>query len=181
MIRLFYSLALLSAQTAFADTFTLQSTDIAPGKRLTDAQVFNGFGCAGANRSPQLSWRHAPTGTKSFAITVYDPDAPTGSGWWHWVMFNIPANVTSLPADTGNVAAQLAPSGAVQSRTDFGNAGFGGACPPTGHGDHHYQFTVHALKVETLDLDANATAALVGYMINGNSLGKAQLEAVYSR
>ncbi|HVL01609.1 MAG TPA: YbhB/YbcL family Raf kinase inhibitor-like protein [Dongiaceae bacterium] len=172
---------LLLAGAAQADSFTLQSSDIKAGGPLTQAQVFKGFGCDGDNRSPQLSWSHAPAGTKSFAITAYDPDAPTGSGWWHWVAFNIPANVTTLPSNAGNPATGLAPAGIVQSRTDFGTVGFGGACPPKGHGKHRYQFTVHALSVEKLDLGDQVPAAMVGYNLNAHSLGKATLEATYER
>lgn len=166
---------------ALADTFSLHSSDIQQGKPLTDKHVFNGFGCNGANQSPQLQWKHAPVGTRSFAITAYDPDAPTGSGWWHWVAYNIPANVTMLASNAGAAGAGSMPTGAVQGRTDFGSTGFGGACPPVGHGIHRYQFTVHALKVEKLDLDPNASAAMVGFMINANRLEKASIEATYQR
>jgi len=172
---------LLLAASAQADSFVLRSSDIQHGQALTNTQVFNGFGCSGDNRSPQLGWSNAPAGTKSFAVTVYDPDAPTGSGWWHWVMFNIPSTVNSLPTNAGNPAAKLAPAGAVQSRTDFGTTGFGGACPPPGHGKHRYIFTVHALDVEKLTLDEQAPAAMVGYNLNAHSLGKAQLEAFFER
>lgn len=167
--------------SAFADTFSLHSSDIQQGKPLTDKHVFNGFGCSGANQSPQLEWKNAPAGTRSFAITAYDPDAPTGSGWWHWVAYNIPANVTTLASNAGAPAAGLMPTGSVQGRTDFGSTGFGGACPPVGHGIHRYQFTVHALKVEKLELDPNATAAMVGFMINANRIEKASIEATYQR
>src|SRR5580704_5839200 len=115
-MRVFVALVLaaLPLTTLAADPFTLQSADIKPDSTIAEAQVFNGFGCDGGNVSPSLSWKNAPAGTKSFAITVYDPDAPTGSGWWHWVMFNIPASVMSLPAGSGNPANGQAPKGAVQ-------------------------------------------------------------------
>ena len=166
---------------AWAAEFELSSTDIQAGQMMGKAQEFNGFGCSGGNQSPQLSWRNPPPGTQSFAVTVYDPDAPTGSGWWHWVVFDLPANVRSLPANAGDPTATLLPAGAVQSRTDYGKGGFGGACPPQGHGKHRYQFTVYALKVPSLQLDADSSAALVGFMLNANTLGKAQLEALYER
>lgn len=175
-----FLVSLVSAPGRAAD-FTLTSTDIQAGKRLPEAQVANIFGCEGGNRSPQLSWHHAPAGTKSFAITAYDPDAPTGSGWWHWVVFDIPATVASLAANAGDAKAGLLPAPTIQSHTDSGTAGYSGACPPPGHGLHRYQFTVYALKVPSLHLDADASAAMVGFMVNANSLGKARLEAVYQR
>lgn len=172
---------LIASLAAHADTFSVSSNDIAAGQPLKLAHVFNGFGCSGGNQSPQLQWHNPPPGTQSYAITAYDPDAPTGSGWWHWVVFNIPASVSALPTDAGNVAGSRLPAGAVQGRTDFGNAGYGGACPPVGHGAHHYRFTVHALKVEKLAIDPNASAAMAGFMINSQRLGSATLEAIYAR
>jgi Raf kinase inhibitor-like YbhB/YbcL family protein len=171
----------VAADLEAKETFKVTSPDIKDGRSLSIEQVFNGFGCTGKNVSPVLKWAGAPKGTKSFAVTVYDPDAPTGSGWWHWVVFNIPANVHALPKNAGNPAVGLAPKGSVQVRTDFGKPGFGGACPPVGHGVHRYQFTVYALDVPKLDLDNNATPALVGFMINAHKLAKARIEAVYSR
>lgn len=111
-----------------AAKFTLTSSDVHAGKTIPAAHIFNGMGCTGNNISPALSWSDAPAGTKSFAITVYDPDAPTGSGWWHWVVYNIPASVTSLPAGAGDATRHLLPASAVQGKTDFGSAGYGG--PP---------------------------------------------------
>lgn len=168
------------AGAAQAAEFRLTSTDIAEGKALGNKQVFKGFGCEGENISPQLSWSGAPEGTKSFAISVYDPDAPTGSGWWHWTVANLPATTTELPTGAGNPGGKL-PAGAVQGRTDFGQAGFGGACPPVGDKPHRYHFVVWALKVDKLPLDENASGAMVGYMLNANALGKAQLTATYGR
>ena len=168
-----------SVGLAQAENFTLASKDL--GGQLTMAQVFAGFGCTGKNISPQLQWQNAPAGTKSFAITVYDPDAPTGSGWWHWVVFNIPAAVTQLPADAGNPAKGLAPKGSIQSVTDYGKPGFGGACPPKGDKPHRYVFTVYALKVEKLDLDSTASPAMVGFHLNQNALAKASLVSYYGR
>lgn len=170
---------LLTATLAQAENFTLTSTNL--GGQLTMEQVFAGFGCTGKNVSPQLQWKNAPAGTKSFAITVYDPDAPTGSGWWHWVVFNIPANVTQLPADAGNPARNLAPKGSIQSVTDYGKPGFDGACPPVGDKPHRYVFTVYALKVEKLDLNAAASPAMVGFNLNQNALAKASLISYYGR
>jgi Raf kinase inhibitor-like YbhB/YbcL family protein len=166
---------------AAAGGFKVTSTDVQSGKTIGDMYVFSDFGCTGKNVSPALSWSGAPAGTKSFAVTVYDPDAPTGSGWWHWVVYNLPAATTSLPQGAGDGKAPKLPAGAVQGRTDFGSSGYGGPCPPQGDKPHHYTFTVFALKVDKLDLPADATAAFVGYNLNGNSLGKASLTALFGR
>jgi Raf kinase inhibitor-like YbhB/YbcL family protein len=176
------TLALSFAVPAFAagGKFTLKSTDVKPGGSLTEKQVFNGFGCSGENVSPQLEWTDAPAGTKSFVLTVYDPDAPTGSGWWHWIVYNIPADAHELPSGAGGEKGTL-PAGAVQGKTDFGKAGFGGACPPPGDKPHRYIFTVYALKTDKLDVPPDATAALIGYMTKANSLGSATFTAKYGR
>jgi Raf kinase inhibitor-like YbhB/YbcL family protein len=174
-------LAALPLTALAADPFTLQSSEIKPGSTIAEAQVFKGFGCDGGNVSPSLSWKNAPPGTKSFAVTVYDPDAPTGSGWWHWVLFNIPVNVMSLPRGIGNPASGQTPKGAIQSKTDFGKPGYGGPCPPKGDKPHRYIFTVYALKVDKIDADENASGALVGYMLNANKLGAATFTAMYGR
>jgi Raf kinase inhibitor-like YbhB/YbcL family protein len=173
--------ALLACASLAAESFTLESAEIKPNSTIAEAQVFKGFGCEGGNISPSLSWKNAPAGTKSFAVTVYDPDAPTGSGWWHWVIFNIPASVTSLPRGIGNTASGQTPKGAVQSRTDYGKPGYGGPCPPQGDKPHRYIFTVYALKVDKIDADENSSAALVGFMINANRLDKTSFTATYGR
>lgn len=169
----------LATGSAYADGFVLTSNDIAG--QLTNKEVYSGFGCSGQNISPRLSWANAPQGTKSFAITVYDPDAPTGSGWWHWVIFNIPESVQSLAADAGSLEKGLAPGGSIQSMTDYGKPGFGGACPPEGDASHRYIFTVYALGIEKLPLDATASPALVGFYLNHNALAKASIIAYYGR
>lgn len=173
--------ALLPLATLAADKFALESAEVKPNVRIADAQIYKGFGCEGRNISPSLTWRDPPPGTKSFAVTVYDPDAPTGSGWWHWVVFNIPADVRSLPAGAGNPASPRMPKAAVQSVTDFGTPGYGGPCPPRGDRPHRYIFTVHALKVDKLDLDEKAMPALVGFMLAHNRLARATFTATYSR
>jgi Raf kinase inhibitor-like YbhB/YbcL family protein len=165
---------------ASAAEFKLTSPTIKPGSMLTEAQVFNGFGCAGKNVSPALKWSGAPAGTKSYALTVYDPDAPTGSGWWHWVVYNIPASATELPEGAGTADGKGLPAGSAQGKTDFGAPGFGGACPPPGK-PHRYIFTVYALKTDKLDIPPDGTAALVGFMINANKLGAASFTAKYGR
>jgi Raf kinase inhibitor-like YbhB/YbcL family protein len=160
-------------------SFQLKSNDLIEGGRMPEAQVFNGMGYTGGNTSPHLAWEGAPEGAKSFVVTAYDPDAPTGSGWWHWVVINIPASAKELPHGAGSGSGQL-PAGALQTRTDFGAPGYGGAAPPPGSA-HRYIFTVHALKVEHLELQPDVSAALVGYMANMNGLGKATLTVTYGK
>lgn len=173
--------ALLCAAGVSAADFSLSSPTIAPGSTLTLEQVYKGFGCEGANVSPELTWSGAPQGTKSFAVTVYDPDAPTGSGWWHWVVYDLPATAHGLAKGAGDASGKGLPAGAKQGRTDFGTPGFGGACPPPGDKPHRYIFTVFALKVGKLDVPADATAALIGFMLNANKLGSATFTAKYAR
>ncbi|MFT4760556.1 MAG: Raf kinase inhibitor-like YbhB/YbcL family protein [Paraglaciecola sp.] len=174
------ALLLAFSLSAFTqNTFTLHSKDL--GGQTTTTQEFDGFGCTGENQSPQLSWSNAPEGTKSFAITMYDPDAPTGSGWWHWVVFDIPADVNELVANAGNLDMKLAPDGAIQSITNYGAAGYGGPCPPEGHGLHQYVITVHALKTDKLGLDATTNPAVVGYYLWNNTLAKASIVSYYQR
>lgn len=182
-MKSFLSIALgsLLFSHAFAAEFTVNSPDVKAGAKIADEQVFNGFGCQGQNISPALNWAGAPAGTKSYAVTVYDPDAPTGSGWWHWVVFNIPAGATGVARNAGDPQANLLPASSVQSRTDFGKPGYGGPCPPAGDKPHRYVFTVHALKVDKLPLDADAPAAMVGFYLSQNTIGKAVLKAQYGR
>jgi Raf kinase inhibitor-like YbhB/YbcL family protein len=169
------------AATASSAPFKLSSKEFKEGGAIADKNSFNSFGCSGENASPELEWSNPPAGTKSFALMVHDPDAPTGSGWWHWVVYNIPADATSLPAGAGKADNSALPKGAVQGNTDFGSPGYGGPCPPAGSGNHHYNFTLFALKVDKLDLPANATAAFVGFNVNANMLGKVKLTGLYSR
>ena len=160
-----------------AGEFTLAS-DTLKGQ-LTKQEEFNGFGCNGENRSPELHWSHPPKGTKSFAITVFDPDAPTGSGWWHWIVVNIPATVTHLPQDAS--AKHLLPKGAIETVTDYGKPGFGGPCPPKGDKPHRYIFTVYALDTDRLDVKPDTDSAHVGFLINRHAIGKASLISYYGR
>jgi hypothetical protein len=174
-------LALSLSSSVFANSLTLSSNDIAAGEYMNKKHEYKGFGCSGGDLSPHLTWSNAPKGTKSFAITAYDPDAPTGSGWWHWQVVNIPVNVTELATGAGSSKENLAPKGSMQIESDYGSRGFGGACPPQGHGVHHYRFTVHALSVEQLTLPENASGALAGYMINANTIESSTIEALYKR
>jgi Raf kinase inhibitor-like YbhB/YbcL family protein len=169
-----------AASSVFSQkTFTLTSKDL--GGQATKTEEFGGFGCTGKNQSPQLGWSNAPEGTKSFAITMFDPNAPTGSGWWHWIVFDIDANINELVTNAGNIALTLAPKEAIQSVTNYGVAGYGGPCPPEGHGLHQYIITVHALKTNKLGLDANANPAVVGYYLWMNTIAKASIVTYYQR
>ena len=180
-VLLFTIISLYVSSFVFADSLTLTSQDIAQGQFMSKAQEFNGFGCSGGDLSPHLKWSGAPKGTKSFAITAYDPDAPTGSGWWHWQVVNIPTSVMEIPAGAGSVALNRAAEGSVQIQNDYGSRGFGGACPPEGHGIHHYRFTVHALSVEMVELPESASGALAGYMINAHKIESSTIESLYKR
>ncbi len=161
--------------------FTLTSPTLKDGATIGMDHVFNGFGCSGKNVSPALAWSGAPAGTRSLALTVYDPDAPTGSGWWHWTVVNIPATARSLPAGAGSSAPAGLPKGAVQGRTDFGKPGWGGPCPPAGDKPHRYVFTLWALKVDKLDLTAESSGAMVGFNLHANVLGTATITPVFGR
>lgn len=168
---------ILIASSLMAESFTLESKDLEG--QLNKTQEFNSFGCSGENKSPQLSWTNAPKGTKSFAITVYDPDAPTGSGWWHWLVVNLPKSTDTI---TTNASAQgKLPKGAIETMTDYGSSNFGGACPPEGDNAHAYFFTIYALDVEKLDLTNKSDSALVGYMIHKHTIEKATIISYYGR
>jgi len=167
-------------ETGAMPKFTLTSTDFTEGSTLANAQVFNEFGCKGGNLSPALAWSGAPAGTQSFALLMHDPDAPTGSGWWHWLVYNIPPDTSSLPAGAGDPKKGLMPKGAVQGRTDYGTAGYGGPCPPPGK-PHHYNFTLYALKVPKLEVPEGASAALIGFNARAHAIAEARLTGMYGR
>lgn len=155
-------------------SFTVTSTDLTDGGELPEAHVL-----AGGNISPQLSWSGFPPETESFAVTCFDPDAPSGSGWWHWVVFDIPASVTSLPTGAGNGDFAGLPAGAVQARNDYGTNDFGGAAPPAGHGPHRYVFSVTAVGSAKLGLDEDASAAAIGATLGFKAVGRATITATY--
>lgn len=161
--------------------FAVISNSFKDGDYLPSAFILSadfGFGCAGGNRSPHLKWSGAPPETKSFAVTCYDPDAPTGSGFWHWLVVNIPGGVNEIAEGAGSAGGTLA---ALQTRTDFGVPGYGGPCPPAGDHPHRYIFTVFALKVEKLDLTADTSAAVVGFNLHFNTLAKAAIMGLFKR
>jgi len=163
---------------------TLSSNSFNDGDYLAQDHVLSenyGFGCAGGNKSPQLSWSGEPAGTKSFALTCYDPDAPTGSGFWHWLVVNIPADVHELALDAGSAASGLLPAGALQTRTDFGAPGYGGPCPPEGDHPHRYLFTLFAIGAEQLPVEADTMPAVVGFNLHFATIEKAALMGLYKR
>ncbi len=156
--------------------FTLSSPSFDDGAKLPLKQVANFNDCKGNNDSPALEWTDGPRGTLSYAVTVYDPDAPSGSGWWHWILFNIPSDVTSLKEEM-----HVFPPGSIQARNDYGDSKYGGACPPKGSKPHRYLITVFALKVKKIPLNKDASGAMVGFYIQKNALAKASITATYSR
>jgi Raf kinase inhibitor-like YbhB/YbcL family protein len=172
-------LAMLGANIANADDkFSLWSKEIKHGGKIAMDQVSNIFGCKGGNVSPSLAWKNAPADTKSFALSIYDPDAPTGSGFWHWVVFNIPAGTTSLAkgASSGGM-----PAGAVQSRTDYGIQGYGGPCPPPGPA-HHYHIKIFAEDVDKFDdMNADTSAAVVGFHLHFHTKAWAEIVGTYAQ
>jgi Raf kinase inhibitor-like YbhB/YbcL family protein len=157
-------------------TFELHSDDAAHGRTLAKPQVSGVFGAGGEDVSPQLSWSGAPEGTQSFAVTVYDPDAPTASGFWHWAAFNIPADVTELPSGASGGAM---PDGAVELKNDGGTVGYIGAAPPAGHGPHHYHVVVHAVDVPSLDVPPDASPAFLGFNLFSHTIGRAMIVPTY--
>ncbi|MCW4353122.1 YbhB/YbcL family Raf kinase inhibitor-like protein [Hoyosella sp. YIM 151337] len=162
-------------------TFELKSDDVKEGERLANPQVSGVFGAGGKDVSPQLSWSGFPPETKSFAVTVFDPDAPTASGFWHWAVANIPAQVTELPAGAGQNDNSALPDGAVQLQNDAGFRGYVGAAPPAGHGTHHYYIAVHAVGTERIDLPETATPAFLGFNLFSQAIARAVIVATYSQ
>jgi Raf kinase inhibitor-like YbhB/YbcL family protein len=181
MMKTIFSLfiSLLIVKAACSQTFTLKSADL--GGQFSNEFVAGNFGCSGGNKSPQLSWVNAPEGTQSFAVTMYDPDAPTGSGFWHWVIVDIPANVHELKQGAGDVKRTIAPQGSLQSINDVGVPGYQGPCPGVGEGDHRYLITVYALKTAKLGTTQASTAALTGFMLGKQLLAKASLMVYMKR
>ncbi|RZK26520.1 MAG: YbhB/YbcL family Raf kinase inhibitor-like protein [Flavobacterium sp.] len=179
MKKVFLIAFLFTGISLHAQTFTLKSSDL--GGQAVEKQVLDGFGCKGKNLSPQIYWENAPSGTKSFAVTIFDESAPTSSGWWHWLIFDIPLNTTELKSGAGTVTLNLAPNGSIQSITDFKSQCYSGPCPPEGSKPHKYVVTVYALKTEKLGLDASANPALVSFMLEQNLIEKSSLIFYYKR
>ena len=178
MKKLAIILAVALGWASGANAMTLTSPEIKPGGKIADEQVFNGWDCKGGNVSPELVWTGAPKGTKSFVVTVFDSDAPTGSGFWHWWVVNIPADATGLPKGAGG--GKGLPEGAVQGRNDFSETKYDGPCPPPGK-PHHYVFTLYALDVDKFPADASQSPAVFGFNANAHALAKATLTGTYKR
>jgi Raf kinase inhibitor-like YbhB/YbcL family protein len=155
-------------------SFTVTSNDVADGQMMSDAQVY-----AGKNISPHLRWAGFPAETRGFAVTCFDPDAPTGSGFWHWVLFDLPASVTELPTGAGSGDKAGLPSGAIHARNDYGTHDFGGAAPPEGDPPHRYVFAVHAVDTDKLGPDENASPAYVGFNLRFHTIARGLLVPVY--
>lgn len=174
--------AAMGVSAAETAPFQASSPDVVPGQAIAGKYVYNGFGCTGQNVSPAVMWKNAPAGTRSFAVMVHDPDAPTGgAGFWHWVVVDLPVGTSLIAQGAGTADGRRLPAGARQIATDFGTPGWGGPCPPEGDKPHRYNFTVYALKVDKLDLPANATASLTGFMVNANTLARAIFTGTFGR
>lgn len=184
--RLAAALAALAAASsalgsaAGAGRFTLTSPDILPGGTIARSHVYDREGCGGGNLSPALSWSHPPAGTRSFALLMYDPDAPTGHGWWHWVVFDLPARARSLRVGAGNSAQDALPGGALETRNDFGSWGYGGPCPPPG-APHHYRIMLYALSVPKLGLAPVAGPARIAAAVRAHEIAMTEIVALYGR
>jgi Raf kinase inhibitor-like YbhB/YbcL family protein len=179
VLALSLSLGMVRDIEASPKSLKVSSASFSDGGTLTTKQVFNGFGCEGENLSPQVSWSGVAKEAKSLALTLYDPDAPTGSGWWHWTLVNLPTSLTSL-TEGASTAGNL-PSGSIQGRTDYGTAQFGGACPPVGDKPHRYVLTVYALDVEKIDVSSESSGALVGYYLNAHAVQRGVITGMYGR
>ena len=162
--------------------FRLSSPDIPDHGTVAERFVFDSFGCSGGNVSPALVWSGVPEGTRSFAVMVHDPDAPTGgAGFWHWIVLDIPASAEGLPQGAGAAGGAALPAGARMIENDYGTTGWGGPCPPAGDPPHRYDFTLYALPTERLEVPESASKAVIGFMINASAIGKATFQAMFGR
>jgi Raf kinase inhibitor-like YbhB/YbcL family protein len=182
-IRIITASCALLGFAALADTpgkgLRLDSPTVSAGTTLLAEQVYDRMGCKGRNISPPLHWSGAPAGTRSFAITLFDPDAP-GAGWWHWLVYDIPPSVSELAEGAGSAGGKL-PPGSVQGHNDFGSTGYGGPCPPRGDKPHRYVFTVYALKTDSIEAPPGSGPARIGPVLDANALAKASFTALYGR
>ncbi len=174
------ALAMLVAASPAA-AFEISSPAIGGGGTIPDKYVANGFGCSGGNLSLPLEWKDVPADAKSLALTIYDPDAPTGSGFWHWLVVNMPPSTTSLPEGAGTTGHPGLPAGAVEARNDAGTSAYFGPCPPQGDSPHHYIVTLFAVKADKLDIDQNTSGAVVGFNLHFNTIDKASVTYMYGR
>ena len=179
MMKTFVCLSLFCAVSASAADLTVRSSSLSSGGTIGIKYVANGLGCSGGNVSPEIQWKDVPKEAKFFAVTMFDPDAPTGSGWWHWGVINIPSNVFSLAEGAGSSKREL-PQGAIQTRNDAGASEYGGPCPPLGAKPHRYVITVYALK-DKVPLDSSASGAMVGFYIGALKVAEGKFEAFYGR
>jgi Raf kinase inhibitor-like YbhB/YbcL family protein len=171
------ALAFLLIACPAGQAMELTSPDFANGTKLSPAQVNSR--CGGQNRSPALRWSGAPAGTRSFALTLFDPDAGGGAGFWHWLVLDIPAGTSALPEDVGS--GNGLPSGTVQAANSFGEAGYGGACPPPGSGIHHYEFALYALGTARIPFNTYTNGIVLSAYLNGHAIATASLAGTYSR
>ena len=173
---------MLATASAQAAGLSLSSSTMTNGRSMQMNQVYNNFGCTGRNLSPQLAWSGIPAGTRSLAITMYDPDAPTGSGWWHWLAFNIPTQTMTLQEGaSGSIGPQNMPQGTIEARNDYGESRYGGACPPQGNRPHRYILTLWALNVDSLPLTSDASGAMVGFYLNQHRIATATITTTFGR
>jgi Raf kinase inhibitor-like YbhB/YbcL family protein len=161
-------------------SFTVESDDVSNDKQLSNAHVYNAFGVSGENVSPHLRWHGFPEQTRGFAVTCFDPDAPTGSGFWHWLVLDIPVAVTELRSGAGSGDLSGLPAGAFTVRNDFGTKDFGGAAPPAGDPPHRYVFAVHALDTDSLGIDSDVSPAVAGFNLRFHTIARAIITPVYS-
>jgi len=175
-------LAILAAGSMTAAPFSMTSSAFRNGGTMGMTNVYNGYGCKGSNNSPEVQWSGAPSETRSFALTIWDPDAPVHGGWWHWVFFNLPASTMSLAAGAGSTNPGAAPGGSVEGTTSFGKPGYGGPCPPVGSGAHHYIFTLYALDEARIPgASAKTTGPALKLLVAKHILGQATLIGRFGR
>lgn len=172
--------ALSASAFAYADGFTLESASFGPNTTLANKFVYDQGKCKGDNTSPELHWSGAPEDTKSFAVTLFDPDAQNGAGFWHWMLFDIDAKTTSLEPGAGEAVGSNVPPGSVTTKNQFGNVGYSGPCPPIGDKAHRYVFTVYALRVEKLGLGPDATPAMVKKALEDTTILSTSVQGLYA-